>query len=56
MVMVKQRHCARRKTIMVYSDNMFAQQGTSNLISEINEWLHSWVMRKQIKTTNNNNQ
>ena len=26
MVTVKKRHCARRKTIMIYSDNLIAQK------------------------------
>ena len=27
MVVVKQRHCAQRKTIMIYSDDLIAQKG-----------------------------
>ena len=41
---------------MIYSNNMINQQRTSYLISDTNDWLHSFTRRKQIKTTKNNNQ
>ena len=45
-----------RETMMINSNSMIAQQGTSNIISKPNEWSHSREMRKQRKTTKNNNQ
>ena len=45
-----------RETMMINSDSIIAQQGTSNIISKPNEWSHSREMRKRRKTTKNNNQ
>ena len=39
---------------MINSNDMIAQKSTSNVIKKPNEWSHSWAMRNQIKTKNNN--
>ena len=41
---------------MINSNNIIAQQINSNIISEPNEWSHSWAMSKQRKPTKNNNE
>ena len=33
----------------VYGDNMIAQQSSSYVSSDLNEWSHSWAMRKPQK-------
>ena len=35
---------------MIYGDNTIAQKISSNVISNPNEWSHSWAMRKPRKT------
>ena len=47
--MVKRRHCARRKTMMVYGDNTISHQSSSDVSSNMKEWSHSWAMSKPIK-------
>ena len=41
--MEKQRHCDGRKRMIIYSNNMIDQKITSNVISDPNEWYHSYV-------------
>ena len=48
--MVKRRHCARRKTMMVYGDNTISHQSSSDVSSNMKEWSHSWAMSKPKKT------
>ena len=41
--------------IIIYSNNMIAQQSTFDVISDPNKYLHLYVWRKQTKTTENKN-
>ena len=50
MVTVKQRHCSGRKTMMTYGEDMIAQQSSSDVSIDPNEWSHSWSMGKPRKT------
>ena len=55
MMTVKQRHCYGREIMMMYDNNTIAQHFTSNIISNPNEWSHSWEMRKPRKMTKKDN-
>ena len=54
MVMVIQSHFSGRKINMINSANVISQQITFNVISDPNKWSHSYVGRKQRKTTKKN--
>ena len=50
--MVKQRHSAGRKTMIIYGDNAIYQQITFNVSSDPKDWFHSSV-RKNHKILQN---